>query len=64
MSPQQISIFVTVKKGRPELTKIPNDAPNFLVQLMKLCWDDNPEDRPSFDEIITFLRQAIKKGLV
>lgn len=61
MSPQQISLFVVSKGGRPDTTKISSSAPTFLVQLMKLCWDEDPNIRPSFEDIIGYLRQAIKK---
>jgi hypothetical protein len=61
MSPQQISLFVVSKGGRPDISKISSNAPTFLIHLMKLCWDDDPNTRPSFEDIIVYLRQAIKK---
>ena len=31
--------------------KITNDTPEFYVELMKRCWDHNPENRPTAREI-------------
>ena len=42
----------TDPKYRP---KIPNDVPLKLKELMPLCWDHDPEQRLSFDQIIEYL---------
>lgn len=34
---------------------IPNDVPEFYVELIKKCWDQNPNERPSFDDIVNEL---------
>ncbi|XP_061588358.1 receptor-interacting serine/threonine-protein kinase 1 [Cololabis saira] len=40
-----------VRNGdRPEEDLIPEDTPMEIIQLMKRCWDQNPERRPSFKE--------------
>ncbi|KAM6918748.1 receptor-interacting serine/threonine-protein kinase 1 [Xenentodon cancila] len=40
-----------VRNGdRPEESLIPEDTPVEIVQLMKRCWDHNPEQRPTFKE--------------
>jgi len=37
--------------------KIPEDCPQKLRQLMKMCWKKNPERRPNFEEICSLLEQ-------
>ncbi|XP_054709751.1 inactive tyrosine-protein kinase 7-like [Uloborus diversus] len=32
---------------------LPNDAPDSLVKLIDKCWSQNPNDRPTFSEIVT-----------
>ncbi|GBB84731.1 hypothetical protein RclHR1_01130026, partial [Rhizophagus clarus] len=39
---------------RPELNK--NDAPNCYVELMKRCWNSNPNNRPNVTEISDQIR--------
>ena len=31
---------------------IPEEVPEFYASLIQRCWDDNPEKRPSFEEIV------------
>lgn len=57
MNPQQISFYVTVNKGRPDKNVIPGNAPLELIKLMEMCWDDNPDNRPSFEEIIVYMKR-------
>ena len=52
---ESILIKVCVKNMRPDLKKIPNDTPDKLKELMIKCWDQDPNKRPSFDYIITFI---------
>ncbi len=33
---------------------------NFIL-MMQQCWNHNPEARPSFDTIVTYLTNAVKK---
>jgi hypothetical protein len=56
MSQQYIQFYVSVKKGRPNLKIIPNDTPPKIVQLMQMCWEHKPNNRPGFDYIVDFLR--------
>ena len=56
MSQQYIQFYVSVKKGRPNLKIIPNDTPPKIVQLMQMCWEHEPNNRPGFDYIVDFLR--------
>lgn len=37
---------------RPQIT---DDTPEFYVELMKRCWDHNPENRPTAEEIFDCL---------
>ena len=56
MSQQQVQFYVSVKKGRPNLKIIPNNTPPKIVQLMQMCWEHDPDKRPSFDFIVDYLR--------
>ena len=47
---------VSVRRERPNLKRIPNDTPKQLVELMQKCWDHDPNKRPSFDNIIEFIK--------
>ena len=48
--------FAVVNKGvRPT---IPNDCLPALSQIMTLCWDGNPDVRPSFNEVVRMLEAA------
>ena len=51
-------IDTAVESGeRPKLEDVDNaeSAYHYLTKLMKVCWNDNPEDRPSTDDIIKYL---------
>ena len=52
--------------GRVALHKIrppfPEGTPKCVVDLINLCWHENPNKRPTFDEIVITLDQ-IEKGL-
>src|SRR5437764_3241380 len=42
-------LMLDILKGeRPQITK---DTPEFYAELMKKCWDHNPENRPTAEEI-------------
>lgn len=56
MSQQQVQFYVSVKKGRPNMKIIPNDTPPKIIQLMQMCWDHEPNNRPTFEFIVDFLR--------
>ncbi|CAB5152180.1 unnamed protein product [Rhizophagus irregularis] len=42
-------IFKIIDGARPEITK---DTPECYANLMKSCWDPDPQKRPSIDEIL------------
>ena len=59
--------FVVLEKGRPDMKLIPNDCPkevllskNFikkkLNELMIKSWDQNPDMRPSFIQILYYFK--------
>jgi hypothetical protein len=56
MSQQQVQFYVSVKKGRPNLKIIPSNTPPKIIQLMQMCWDHNPDNRPSFEYIVDYLQ--------
>ena len=62
LNQQQISYFVTVKKGRPDLNLLPKDCPKGMKDLMIQCWSDSENERPSFFEVIGKLKE-IQNGL-
>lgn len=40
--------YVTMDKGRPDLSLVPKDTPKSLVNLMVKCWDTDPNKRLGF----------------
>lgn len=44
--------FVLTEGVRPA---IPLGCPASVAQLLRNCWDENPDDRPSFDIIVEYL---------
>jgi len=56
MSQQQVLFYVSVKKGRPNMKIIPDNTPPKIIQLMTMCWDQEPNNRPSFEDIVEYLR--------
>lgn len=51
-TPIQIALRVSKEQLRPE---IPSDTPKALQSLIKRCWSQKPEDRPTFSQIYKFL---------
>src|SRR5438045_1409134 len=39
---------------RPEITE--KDAPKCYIDLMKMCWDQNPDNRPNAEKILKSIR--------
>jgi serine/threonine protein kinase len=48
-------IYKILDGKRPEIT---NDTPEFYANLMKKCWDSNPSNRPTIDEILFSLGKS------
>ena len=49
MIDHMIIILDILKGKRPQIT---DDTPEFYADLMKRCWDYNPENRPTAEEIL------------
>jgi hypothetical protein len=60
-TPNAIFKYVTVDKKRPNEKLIPSTTPpevrmaDQLVQLMKACWQEDPDERPTFSEVVATL---------
>mmetsp|Transcript_26899 Transcript_26899/g.25959 ORF Transcript_26899/g.25959 Transcript_26899/m.25959 type:complete len:121 (+) Transcript_26899:1-363(+) len=44
-------------KERPSYSAIPPDCPKDLLSIMGKCWDQNPDNRPPFEDIIRGLKK-------
>lgn len=55
VDPIELPYLVATKGIRPPL---PKHCPPSLQQLMVDCWDDNPDNRPSFSVVLTRLEQV------
>lgn len=47
-----LSTFILKQNLRPE---IPRCCPSSLANVMKRCWDANPDKRPEMDEVVSML---------
>ncbi|XP_025887455.1 protein kinase and PP2C-like domain-containing protein isoform X4 [Solanum lycopersicum] len=52
---QQLTAAVVSEGLRPVLADIQSSAPASLVSLIERCWDKDPQNRPSFDDIVVEL---------
>ncbi|GAB2289539.1 hypothetical protein Dimus_038053 [Dionaea muscipula] len=52
LSFSEVTTAVVRQNLRPE---IPRCCPSSLVNVMKKCWDANPDKRPEMDEVVTLL---------
>ena len=54
-------LMLDILKGeRPQIT---DDTPEFYAELMKKCWDHNPENRPTAEEIHDCLEEYYRSGI-
>lgn len=53
--PHKIMYNVINYKERPPLEKISPDCPQNLVIIMRACWEQDPEKRPNFSDVIQAL---------
>jgi hypothetical protein len=49
---------------RPDKSLIPPTAPTELVQLMEICWHQDPERRPKFLEIVEALDRRLPTAAI
>ncbi|CAK7339874.1 unnamed protein product [Dovyalis caffra] len=70
-SEQQLTAAVVSDKLRPALAGPGSGASASIISLMQRCWDDNPQNRPSFADILLELdpilesrKKSIEKDLV
>lgn len=47
-----VDLYEMLQNLRPE---IPRCCPSSLANVMKKCWDANPDKRPEMDEVVTML---------
>ncbi len=40
--------------------KLPSDVPDVFVQLVSKCWDQNPKNRPTAEQIIQYIEKSGK----
>lgn len=59
MTGAQIIQGVVTMMERPDMSVIPPDCPDDLKTLMIKCWDQDPDNRPNFEDIIRVVK-AIK----
>ena len=56
MKRDDILYRVSVKKERPNINCLPKDTPKKFLELMIKCWDHDPDERPSFENIINYIQ--------
>ncbi|OVA20672.1 Protein kinase domain [Macleaya cordata] len=57
---QQLTAAVVSEGLRPVVAGTESGAPESLISLIQRCWDANPLNRPSFDDIVAELDSIIK----
>lgn len=46
---------------RPDTSKVDENSNPKLIELMKLCWHDNPTNRPTIVEVKNVVRSSTRK---
>ncbi len=55
-----LAMHKAVGGWRPDLTEMRREEPE-LVGLIERCWVQDPEERPSFDDILTYLNAVLEE---
>ena len=53
-------VGIKVKNNKNYRPNIPDEVPQEIVELIKCCWDADPEKRPSFINIINYIEEHLK----
>ena len=53
-------VGIKVKNNKNFRPKIPDEVPQEISELIKCCWDADPEKRPSFLDIINYIDEYLK----
>ncbi|KAK6942122.1 PPM-type phosphatase-like domain [Dillenia turbinata] len=61
---QQLTAAVVSEGLRPVLAGCEMGAPDSLLSLIQRCWDPDPQNRPSFDNIVVELDQIMAQNKV
>ncbi|XP_017258052.1 protein kinase and PP2C-like domain-containing protein isoform X2 [Daucus carota subsp. sativus] len=61
---QQLTAAVVSEGLRPVLAGNEPGAPQRIVSLIERCWEANPHNRPSFDDIIIVLDSILEKSII
>ncbi|XP_004349886.1 hypothetical protein CAOG_01366 [Capsaspora owczarzaki ATCC 30864] len=56
MNAMQIGMKVALEQLRPV---IPESVPRHFQQLISICWQESPEKRPAFDQVIPILQRCL-----
>lgn len=60
---QQLTAAVASEGLRPVLAGHESGVPQRILSLIERCWDTNPQNRPSFDEIVIILDSILGKSI-
>ena len=59
----RVSHEVCIKGWRPDIEKI-EGVPRSVVDLLGMCWGDNPDARPTFGEIVDYARVEVQNEVM
>jgi hypothetical protein len=46
------------------MSKIPGDIPKELVFVMQKCWEQQPENRPEFKDVVKAFKKIKERGVI
>lgn len=64
LSPHEIMYRVINNKERPNISIIPPDCPKELVAVMVKCWEQDPQHRPDFSDVVRALRTVNANNII